>query len=253
MEALAGQPIEGAGTAESTWRAAPCLSELPRVTLAQLLHGSQRLVVVAPHPDDEVLGCGGLIAAAHAAGMPVLIIALTDGEQAYPDEPGWRPQVLGPARRLELEAAARQLGVVPGALTHLALGDGALAVCEARMAAALGDLITAQDMVLVTWERDGHPDHEAASRATHAACKAQSAQRLQYPVWAWHWSRPEDGVFADGTAVRFDLSPAVRSAKQRAIACFATQLGHCTPAVAEPILPPSVLERFARPFEVFIQ
>lgn len=97
MEDLAGRPIEGAGTPEAAWRAAPFLSALPRVTLPQLLQGSQRLVVVAPHPDDEVLGCGGLIAAARAAGMPVLIIALTDGEQAYPDEPGWRPQVL--ARR----------------------------------------------------------------------------------------------------------------------------------------------------------
>ncbi|XHH28232.1 PIG-L deacetylase family protein [Xanthomonas euroxanthea] len=253
MEDLAGRPIEGAGTPEAAWRAAPCLSALPRVTLPQLLQGSQRLVVVAPHPDDEVLGCGGLIAAARAAGMPVLIIALTDGEQAYPDEPGWRPQVLGPARRLELDAAAQQLGVLPSALIHLALGDGALAACEARMAEAIGSLITAQDTVLVTWERDGHPDHEAASRATRAACKAQSARRLQYPVWAWHWSRPEDAVFGDGTAVRLDLAPAVLRAKQDAIACFATQLGHCTPAVADPILPPSVLERFARPFEVFIR
>ncbi|MCC8670369.1 PIG-L family deacetylase [Xanthomonas arboricola] len=253
MEDLAGQPIEGTGTPETAWRYAPYLSELPRVTLSQLMQGSQRLVVVAPHPDDEVLGCGGLIAAARAAGVPVLIVALTDGEQAYPDEPGWQPQVLGPARRLELDAAVQQLGVLPGALAHLALGDGALAACEARMAQALGDLITAHDTVLVTWERDGHPDHEAASRATHAACKAQSARRLQYPVWAWHWSRPEDRVFADGAAVRFDLSPAVLSAKQRAIACFATQLGHCTPPVAEPILPPPVLERFARPFEVFVR
>ncbi|PPU07917.1 PIG-L deacetylase family protein [Xanthomonas arboricola] len=253
MEDLAGQPIQGMGTTEATWRAAPCLIELPRATLSQLLQGSQRLVVVAPHPDDEVLGCGGLIAAARVAGVPVLIIALTDGEQAYPDEPGWYPQVLGPARRLELQAAAQQLGVLPGALTHLALGDGALAACEAHMAEAIGDLITAQDTVLVTWERDGHPDHEAAARATSAACKAQSARCLQYPVWAWHWSHPDDGVFADGTALRLDLSPAVQSAKQRAITCFSTQLGDCTPAVAEPILPPSVLERFARPFEVFIR
>ncbi|WP_115048279.1 PIG-L deacetylase family protein [Xanthomonas arboricola] len=253
MEDLAGQPIEGAGTPEAAWRAAPCLHELPRATLSQLMQGGQRLVVVAPHPDDEVLGCGGLIAAARAAGMPVLIIALTDGEQAYPDEPGWRPQVLGPARRRELEAAMQELDVLPGALVHLALGDGALAACEVRMAAAIGDLITAQDTLLVTWERDGHPDHEAASRATAAACKAQSARRLQYPVWAWHWSRPHDAVFTEATALRLDLSPALLSAKQRAIACFATQLGHCTPAVADPILPPSVLERFARPFEVFIR
>lgn len=92
MEDLAGQPIEGTGTPEAAWRASPYLSELSRATLLQLMQGGQRLVVVAPHPDDEVLGCGGLIAAARAAGVPVLIIALTDGEQAYPDEPGWHPR-----------------------------------------------------------------------------------------------------------------------------------------------------------------
>lgn len=112
MEDLTGQPIEGAGTPESVWRDAACLSGMPRSSLSQLLQGSPRLVVVAPHPDDEVLGCGGLIAAARAAGVPVLIIALTDGELAYPDEPGWAPHVLGPARRLEARRSRSTSGSV---------------------------------------------------------------------------------------------------------------------------------------------
>ncbi|CAD7735436.1 1D-myo-inositol 2-acetamido-2-deoxy-alpha-D-glucopyranoside deacetylase [Xanthomonas hydrangeae] len=253
MEDLTGQPIEGAGTPESVWRDAACLSGMPRSSLSQLLQGSPRLVVVAPHPDDEVLGCGGLIAAARAAGVSVLIIALTDGELAYPDEPGWAPHVLGPARRLELDAAVRHLGLLPGALIHLALGDGALAACEARIADVVGGLLDANDTVLVTWQRDGHPDHEAASRATRAACDTRGARLLQYPVWAWHWSQPDDGVFTDEHATRFELSPTVMEAKRQAIQCFATQIGQCTPAVAAPILPLHVLERFDRSFEVFIR
>src|SRR5580692_8282234 len=64
------------------------------------------LVVVAPHPDDETLGAGGLIhtwAARH--GLPVVIVSVTDGEAACPEIPN-----LAAVRRSELEAARRELG-----------------------------------------------------------------------------------------------------------------------------------------------
>ena len=40
-------------------------------------------VVVAPHPDDETLAAGGLIAALTSRGIPVTVVAVTDGEHAY--------------------------------------------------------------------------------------------------------------------------------------------------------------------------
>lgn len=46
--------------------------------------GTRRLVIVAPHPDDETLGCGLLIAAAVRAGVRVAVIALTDGQASHP-------------------------------------------------------------------------------------------------------------------------------------------------------------------------
>ena len=50
---------------------------LPLASLDALL-GSRGLVVVAPHPDDESLGCGGLIAAARASGRPVHLVVVSD-------------------------------------------------------------------------------------------------------------------------------------------------------------------------------
>ena len=44
-------------------------------------------LVLAPHPDDETLGAGGLIARLRRAGVPVTIVAITDGENAYADTP----------------------------------------------------------------------------------------------------------------------------------------------------------------------
>lgn len=59
MEDLTGQPIEGAGTPESVWRDAACLSGMPRSSLSQLLQGSPRLVVVAPTPTTKCLAAVG--------------------------------------------------------------------------------------------------------------------------------------------------------------------------------------------------
>lgn len=252
MDALAGQPIEGSGTPESVWRAAAVLQHMPQVSLGALLQDARRLVVVAPHPDDEVLGCGGLMAAAQAHGIPVCVIALTDGEMAYPHVPAWAPHLLAPARRQELDAALAALGLTNNAATHCDLGDGALHEHEDAMTRAIASQLQPEDLVLVTWHRDAHPDHEAAARATRAACARHGVRLLTYPVWAWHWSQPGDGVFEDDRALRFELTPAVHAAKQRAITCFSTQLGTCTPPVNEPILPPHVLARFDRTFEVFL-
>jgi LmbE family N-acetylglucosaminyl deacetylase len=74
-------------------------------------------VVVAPHPDDEILGCGGLLRHAAEQGMEVRVVAVTDGEACYPDEHWWTPERLRSARRAELAAALGELGIRPDPLS----------------------------------------------------------------------------------------------------------------------------------------
>ncbi|WP_369010244.1 PIG-L family deacetylase, partial [Salmonella enterica] len=57
---------------------------------------------MAPHPDDEVLACGGLMCVATDLGLEVMVVAVTDGEACYPGESWWTPQRLRQARREEL-------------------------------------------------------------------------------------------------------------------------------------------------------
>ena len=59
------------------------LTHAPQITVGELL-GERPLVVLAPHPDDETLGCGALIFDAASRGADCHIICVTDGSRSHP-------------------------------------------------------------------------------------------------------------------------------------------------------------------------
>lgn len=252
MAAVEARVIEGRGTDEAAWRNARWMDEAEDVRLEDFLPEHARLVVVSPHPDDEILGCGGLIHDAVAAGRQVRVVTLTDGEQAYPADAAWGPSQLAPVRRAELDAAMTTLGAAANDVVHLGLGDGTLAQRHSAIVAQLAPLLTPRDVLLVTWSRDGHPDHEAAARATRELATRTGLPRLEYPIWGWHWASAATSPFGDGL-LRYPLNNASRVRKAQALRCFATQTGESEPPPADPILPPDVLARFLRPFEIFLR
>lgn len=244
--------IAGEGTPESAWRRSAWLAALPALPARDWLAGVTRLVVVSPHPDDEALGCGGLIATARALGTPVRVVSVTDGEACYPDAPAWPPARLRTARRQELERALACLGVDADAIDTLDIGDGRVAEREDALVDALAPLLRAGDRVLTTWRSDGHPDHEATARAVERAAAGCAASVAQFPVWAWHWLSPDAPAAPLPGAQRCVLTPAACRAKAAALACFVSQLQDDAPGMPAPILPPHVLARFDRDFEVVL-
>lgn len=243
-----GAPAEG--TPETTWRA------WGRRFPALDLTACTRAVVVAPHPDDEVLGVGGLLARLAAAGVPVEVVAVTDGDASHPGSPTLGPTALAAARRTESVAALRALGV-PARTTRLGLPDGAVAAHEDAVAeavtAVLGPAAGAGTWVLATWRGDGHPDHEATGRAAHRAATAAGARLLEFPVWTWHWSHPEDPRVPWDRLRAVALSAAGLAAKQAAVACFRTQVAALSPHPADaPVLPAAVLARLLRTWEAVL-
>lgn len=243
--------IAGEGIAEARWRASAWLSGLPVLAPGTWLEGRQRLVVVAPHPDDEVLGVGGLLAMAREAGIAVAVVAVTDGEACYPDLPAWTPEHTRAVRRRELAAALACLGVDADAITALDLGDGRVAAAEDRLVAALDRLLEPGDCLLTTWIGDGHPDHEACARAARAIAARRRVRRVEFPIWAWHWLEPTTAAQHWPGACRWPLTATARRAKARALACFRSQLDTGVPGRA-PILPSRVLARFRRGFELLL-
>ena len=234
-------PIVGAGTDETHWRRWKAVGEWPALTLS----GAGVPLVVAPHPDDEILGVAGLMALLGAAE----VIAVTDGEASHPDSTVYTPKTLAEVRRHETTAALTRLGLGGTAVYRLGHPDGG--IDEAALTAQLIEHLTPTRWCLATWRGDGHPDHEAVGRAAAVACAATGAVLLEYPIWTWHWAQPGDERVPWKRARRIDLPVGVQTAKAHAIAAFRSQITALGPAPGDaPVLPPHVLARFARPYEV---
>ena len=123
---------------------------------ASRLEGSP-LVVLAPHPDDEVFGCGGVLAQAVASGAEIHVVILTDGA-AQGDVEIRRAEALEAARRLGLPEP--QLWGLPD--RSLQPDDRAL---RARLEALL--LEVRPHAVLVPSTAEIHPDHRALAIAVY--------------------------------------------------------------------------------------
>jgi LmbE family N-acetylglucosaminyl deacetylase len=150
-------------------------------------------LVVAPHPDDESLGCGGTIARKRACGAPVTIAILTDGSHSHDRYAG--VDEMRERRSGEAIDAAAALGVDARNLVQFGIEDTRLTEYETAATARLTELL--QDArpaeVFVTSRYDMPPDHRAAARATFAAVRACGRPTIvrEYPVWLWQhfpWS-----------------------------------------------------------------
>lgn len=181
-------------------------------------------LVLAPHPDDETLGCGALIARKAAAGTPVSVLFACDGRHSHRSE-RITPVTLAALRRREALAACARIGVGPERVTFLDHEDQRLAEAGddlVRRIAALAAASGARE-VFAPSGLDGHPDHRALSAAARAALAGLSPRPVlyEYPVWFWDaraWVEPG--------------APRWRQAAQMAVRPLAF-LAHARPAVVE--------------------
>jgi LmbE family N-acetylglucosaminyl deacetylase len=233
--------IDRPGTAEPAWVSWPGLRSLPPVD--PLAWPS--VVVVAAHPDDEVLGAGGTIAMLAAAGVRLRLIAVTDGEASHP---GADPARLGQVRAAERAVALDALGAGSAEVIRLGFPDTGLAARGGELTAILREHCAGFGVCLAPWDRDAHADHEAAGRAARRA----GLPVLSYPIWMWHWATPADARVPWRQARQIPLPPEVTAQKRSAIGAFASQLTD-RGAGAGPVLPGGFVAHFTRPQEVFFR
>ena len=93
--------IAGDGTSAQAWQAWQGLESLTRLDISTHFSTHRRVCIFAPHPDDEILGCGGLLQALVAQGNQVLIVSVTHGEKSHPNSALYPTDKLAKIRVLE--------------------------------------------------------------------------------------------------------------------------------------------------------
>jgi len=210
-----------------TSRNRPNLSELPGFT------PSDRVLVVAPHPDDESIATGGLLQVARAAGAACRVLLVTDGDNnPWPQRWQEKRWHIGPEerarwgarRRTEALAALQLLGIGPDEVCCLGLPD--LGLTDALMSGQpdVVALLHAQveqfkptRLILPALE-DRHPDHSALHVLLRLALLRYSG-----PAPALYAFEVHGMVHPEG-AVTLSLSKAQRDAKRGSILMHATQM-----------------------------
>lgn len=178
------------------------------------------VLVVAPHADDEVLGCGGSIARAVGAGMAVSVVVVTRGDpsifstietDAIRDEMEVAHRTLGVERTMRLDLLAPRLDTLP---EHEIIDRLGAVISEVR-----------PRTVLIPHQGDPHADHNVVSRSVLVAARPQPGQVvhtvLEYETASeTEWSSP-DRWFAPNVYV--DIVDHLE-AKLDAMRCYASQL-----------------------------
>lgn len=222
--------------------------------------GPGAVLVLAPHPDDEALGCGGTLSLLAARGVPTHVAFLTDGSASHPAHPVFSGAEVAALRTGEARRAVAAVGVEPGRVTFLGAPDGRLdrlAAAEARaIEGRIAALVTAvgPDRIFLPCRRDGSSEHEGAfvlvGRAV--ALTPLRPRILEYPVWAWWNPRRLVGPLLHARTVWRSELGAAAAVKAAAVSSYQSQLAPLPPDPTA-ALPEGFASMFAGGTEYFFE
>jgi LmbE family N-acetylglucosaminyl deacetylase len=178
--------------------------------LQELLESSARIdtglfnqvsdcLVIAPHPDDESLGCGGLISKLRKLDITVHVIFTTDGSMSHPHAQNINAAGRTETREQEAISALQILGVEEKYITFFRGKDSALPASGEEGFEELTDQMrkiieeVQPGLVLVPYEFDPHRDHRASWQMTIAALEDYPETAIwQYLIWLYTLGNAKD-------------------------------------------------------------
>jgi LmbE family N-acetylglucosaminyl deacetylase len=192
------------------WGARRLLGRLHRVTHRMPVERREikpgRVLIVAPHMDDEVIGPGGTLAMHKQAGSAIGVVYVSDGAGGSP------PAV----RKQEAEACARLMGFE--IVAYLDFPDGDLSRYEDRIATRVREIIVRwkPTQIMCPFLTDHHRDHEATAASVALALRESDwdGEVWGFEIWSTIWPN-----------VVIDISPVVEK-KKAGIACHASQIAN---------------------------
>ena len=223
-------------------------------------------LVVAPHSDDETLGCGGAIALLRQLDIAVKVVVVSDGTKSHPNSKTYPPTALKKLREEESIAALAILGVAPEAVTFFGMSDGAVPSFDGKQGRDIDEYEKAialcqqylKDIkpliVFLPWRRDPHPDHRASWQLFVTAINNLNnlPRIIEYPIWDWDTAQRQD--FPESVkAWRLDIS-SVLELKRQAIAKYQSQISDLIKDDPQGFrLTPEMLQNFTQPWEIYIE
>lgn len=229
---------------------------------SQPMNISQKSVmVVAPHQDDEVLGCGGLIASKQEQNIPVQVVFITDGAASHSWHPQFQAGEIVPIRREEALKALSILGIKPSQIHFIDEPDGKLnflnSVERQQTIEQLAQLLQSfqPEEVYVTHRHDRSEDHEATYKLVQEAIMFSEIKTdvLQYAIWMFCNFLTDGNVQLEDLAGAYRLSiHHVQDKKRQAIEAYSSQYLPID-AKSAAVLSRSFLKQFFLPYEVFFK
>ena len=219
-------------------------------------------VVIAPHEDDESLGCGGTIALLRQMDVPVFVVFVSDGSKSHPNSKKFPAEKLRQLRETEALKALQILNVTSQNASFMRLKDTAVpnktspdfdAAVQQMMEILKG---INPKTILVTWEKDPHSDHRSSWQILNqAVLQLKTKPRvLQYLIWIWELGKQAD--ITQNEVVKWfqvNIKP-VAEIKKKAVEAHLSQTTRLIDDDPEGfILSPEILAHFDYGEELFIE
>lgn len=157
---------------------------------------AKRVLVIAPHMDDEVGPCGGTLIILDRGGAELHVAHVSDSSAGFEGERGI---LLSRKRRQEAKSVREVIGFQ--SVSEFGFPDGRLNEHESQVDQRIGQVISKvqPDLILCPFPSDGHSDHMVCAR-----CTARAATQLNWSgsIWAYEvWTALWPNVAVDITAV----------------------------------------------------
>lgn len=240
--------------------ASRCCQLVLQITSRPYLARPGATIVFAPHPDDETLGCGALIARKRHAGLSVHVVFLTDGAASHPGHPLVTVAQMAAIRLQEARRVLAVLGVDSQTVHFFNEADGTLdrlspAQRESvvrRIAALLDEVQPAE--IFLPCQADGSSEHQAAFGFVAEAVERTGApaEIWEYPVWLWWNPLTLLARLVQATGRCRAMTEDYLPIKRRALAHYRSQLEPLPPQL-HPALPRDLLHLIDTSAEYFFR
>lgn len=229
--------------------------------LPKELANIQCCLVLAPHPDDESLGCGGLIAMLASKNVEVTVIVTTDGSQSRPNSKNFPPEKVKLFREKDVIKALEILGVEKNKGTFFEQKDASLPTINQPgfdfLVHRLSGIIkqVKPQLILVPYELDPHYDHRVTWQILHEALNLFGHVKVwEYPIWLYELAEEQDIPQLKHGALKKINIEAFLNFKERAIQSHISQTrGMIDDDPTGFILKSKVLTHFTTDYEYYFE